>query len=371
MTRLGRSIGSCLLLLFACGFFCCYAHSQSITARELRLKDYGWQEPPLRPRHEWSGRTGQPMAIDHQGRVLIGYVVREGEGLGTRTTPSLSFRIIRITLGGNADLSLSLPTQNWHSNGIYLDAQDHILAWANEKLQVLAGGGTESKEPTWRSLAPCSMNCSISQSPSRKTLIISDFNDPHNFTYTVLDSSSGEPRIVQTCGWIAFYASRITDLFAYWPGSYGGEHFINRFSLCGKRPERMPIDEPVALPLNDQLFVINSFVHNRWVLGVATPEGHSNFRLQLPRNEAFELATSDERGDRFAASITTLRGGSRVLDISGNLVARRVVVFDSQTGQQLIAVAADTHNPIYLALSPDGRQLAILVRDLLSLAAIQ
>jgi hypothetical protein len=31
---------------------------------------------------------------------------------------------------------------------------------------------------------------------------------------------------------MAFYGERITDKFAYWPGSYGMEYWTRRYPLC-------------------------------------------------------------------------------------------------------------------------------------------
>ncbi len=72
-------------------------------------------------------------------------------------------------------------------------------------------------------------------------------------------------------------------------------------------------------------------------------------------------ATSDERGDRFAFTVDTWRGGSRFFDISGKLVGRRIVVYDEK-GHELASVPVSTAYKLDFdfCLSPDGHRLAIL-----------
>jgi hypothetical protein len=67
-------------------------------------------------RQEWLRRisTGPylktPSTIDHQGRVLLGFTVRENDGLARREHPVLSIYISRFTRHGELDLALVLPT---------------------------------------------------------------------------------------------------------------------------------------------------------------------------------------------------------------------------------------------------------------------
>jgi hypothetical protein len=371
--RLQQSVACSLAAVFVCLCPFVYPQSQAAEIKEFKLKDYGWQPPPARSPHEWAGSSGQQMAIDHSGRILVGYAERESEALAIRGNPKLSFHIIRLTREGKVDLSLALATSNWQSTGIYLDAEDHILARANDTVQMLIKDDQATTQPTWKPIAHCSMNCRISQSPSHRTLIIRDFEgNPDHTTYTILDTSSSQPRVVQTCPWVGFYAQRITDKFAYWPGSIGAEYFTRRFSFCDHdHPEQMPLTERIAIPLNDELFVINSFVRDKPVVGVVSGDGQSKFRLQLSKSDVLEAAIGDEGGHRFAASIARWGGGSRVLDISGNRVARRIVVFDTLSGQQLASVPVSPHNPISFVISPDGHRLAVLVDGLLTAADLE
>jgi len=54
-------------------------------------------------------------------------------------------------------------------------------------------------------------------------------------------------------------------------------------------------------------------------------------------------AISGERGDRFAFTVDTWRGRSRFFDISGKLVARRIVVYDEK-GRELASVRSPDYS---------------------------
>src|ERR1700680_3902230 len=97
----------------------------------LKLRPFGWEPPEP---HEIDTPS---IAIDHKDRVLIGFTVRERNGLVPRNQPSLSFHIVRSSPEGKADLSLSLPTNAAGATGIYLSDSDQIIARANNNLQLL------------------------------------------------------------------------------------------------------------------------------------------------------------------------------------------------------------------------------------------
>ncbi len=75
----------------------------------VSLRDYGWEVPgPIYPR-EVDAAGGRSIVIDHEGGVLVGFVVRARSGLVTREQPALAFRILRFMPDGKRDLSLCQP----------------------------------------------------------------------------------------------------------------------------------------------------------------------------------------------------------------------------------------------------------------------
>ena len=382
----------------AMGLFCAvavfagaqvHAQSQVLKISTYKLEDYGWQPlPKMQPgRHgEWPGTPSQLVAIDHEGRVLAGFASRENHTLATREHPGLSFHILRFTSEGKVDLSLALPTRDYFTNGFYLGSNVQVFARANDALQVLlnrAEGGETRTDVSWRTLAPCPIDCYISGSFTRRTLVLRTSEKPFSFdnlTYTILDTASFPPQIVQTCSRMADYAEKITDKFAYWNGSEGRERFTRRFSFCDMdHPQELPwIGGGGFFALNDDTFLLlGSDRNSRGTVKLSGADGRVKFRHEMSKknevpgfNVGFR-ATSDERGDRFAFTVDTWRGGSRFLDVSGKLIARRVVVYND-AGQELASFPVSTayHRDFDFALSPDGHRLAVLDEGVVSIVDI-
>jgi hypothetical protein len=383
-------IGRLLAVIF---FACAHARAQSQTVKisTLDLKNYGWQPLPKTQsgqRGERPGTRSQLVGIDHKGRVLVGFTARENYDLATREHPGLSFHIVRFTSEGRVDLSFALPTKDYFTNGFYLGSNDQIFARANDVLQVTSEQGEEHEtretDANWRPLASCPSDCYISHSFSRRTLILRTSAKPFSFedlTYTILDTSSFPPRIVQTCSRMASYGEKITDKFEYWDGSEGRERFTRRFPFCDvdHAQEMSWTGGGGFFSLSDDAFLLlGSGKDSRGVVKLVGPDGRVKFQREMPnKNDVPQYsagfwATSDERGDRFAFTVDTWRGGSRFFDISGKLIARRIVVY-SDTGQELATFSVSTayHRDFDFALSPDGHRLAILEEGIVTIADIK
>jgi hypothetical protein len=170
---------------------------------------------------------------------------------------------------------------------------------------------------------------------------------------------------------MAFSGQRITDEFAYWDGSDEHGPFTRRFPFCDlDHPQEVPLRVgEVFFPLNDDTFLGLSLSAKPrgGAVKVAGSDGRVRFRHELPKNDmplhhGAAWVTADEGGDRFAFIVDTWRGGSRFFDISGKLVASRILIY-TETGQELasVPVTATTSNREFgFSLSPAGRRLAIL-----------
>ncbi|HKV77343.1 MAG TPA: hypothetical protein VJP02_04345 [Candidatus Sulfotelmatobacter sp.] len=332
------------------------------------------------------------MKLDSKGRVLIGYPTREGTALATPGNPRIRFHIIRFTPEGKLDLSVALPTDSFSDNAVYLDAQDHVLAVANETLQMLTGDDqTPMQQRTWKPLTPCSWSlqyCRIVQSPTRRSLFVMKCLGPvqsklcEQPALTIYNTSLSEPQLVRAC---TGGVENTTDRFFYWFGWDRG-YFTRRYSFCeSDRPQELPLGDSVSAVLNDHLFVTDYVAGHKWVVGAVTADGDTKFRLRLPKHDTPSLATiyvkGDASGDRFAFVIDTVRGGSAALDIGGHLAARRVVVYSSESGAQLTSLSVYPPVPHYgvalgivpgfaFDLSPDGRVLAVLSEGVLTIAKV-
>ena len=254
----------------------------------LSLQDYGW-EPPER------GEVDKPsIAVDHQGRVIVGFTARERNGLVTRDQPSLEFHILRFLPDGKVDLSLSLPTNTGGKTGIYVSDTDRIIARANNRLQVLQTGEGNPQEPVWKTLATCTLRCLVEQSYSRHTLLLytEDADPPLTLIrllqQPVLERCGKMPQLTESSeDRIQNYPQSITDEFAYWIG--GGEAY--RWPLCdyGRRVE-LPLHAHGRWTIvNDKVFVANTYdIHkNRWELEVVSlDDGKVNFRPTTAKHES-------------------------------------------------------------------------------------
>ena len=131
--------------------------------------------------------------------------------------------------------------------------------------------------------------------------------------------------------------------------------------------------------LNDDAFLFLGLNNkgSRGEVKLVGSDGQVKFRRELPEHDtpsyyAGAWATSDERGDRFAFTVETWRGGSRALDISGKRIARRIVVY-TDTGEELASIPVSTtyHRDFDFSMSPDGRRLAILDEGVVAVVDMQ
>jgi len=177
---------------------------------------------------------------------------------------------------------------------------------------------------------------------------------------------------------MAFSGQRITDKFAYWPGSDGDGPFTRRFPFCDvDHPQELPLRlGGVVFALNDDtLLALGVDVKaSRGGVKVVGSDGRVRFWHELPKHDmplhhGAAWVTADERGDRFAFVVDTWHGGSRFFDISGKLVASRILVY-TDNGQELASVpvnATTSYREFNFSLSPDGLRLAILDKGVVTI----
>jgi hypothetical protein len=342
--------------------------SRYASAATINLRSYGWEPPDRRsPVRNWPS-----IAIDHTGRVVVGFAVRERTGLVTRTKPSIDFRILRFSQNGKAELSLSLPTSAGGRTGIYLSDSDQIIVRANDSLQLLQD---EVPPGVWKVLAPCAYGCNAEQSVSRHTLLLyTEQADP-----VTLIRLSEQP-MLRRCGKERQFLKSMEDRIQNWPNAITDEF---AYFLGGERDYRWHFcdyERRIELPmhavgrfkvLNDKVFVANTYDtgKNGSRLEVISSDGQVKFRPEMGRYESagslFAPIRSSERGDRIAVDMFAIRGANRTLDISGHITAHRIAMYDIEAGKTIASIPVDP-KPRYrfeFDLSPDGHHLAILDDD--------
>jgi hypothetical protein len=340
----------------------------------LTLRDYGWEAPEPIHAHEVDTVGRRSIVIDHQGRVLVGFVVRERSGLVTRDRPALSFHVVRLTPDGKMDLSLSLPTNGWRTNSVYLSETQQIIARANDSLQLLQSdsASTYTGAGSWKIIASCASRCQVTQSPSGRTLLVDTWDaDP---PLRLIDTS--QLPAVRSCEKSSYPAQSITDKFAYYAGWQPRQgYFSYRWPLCDfeRRVEMAVRIVGRYTVVNDGSLVTNADVkadrdRNR-NLQVISPDGQVKFRETMADHESWDNfwvpIRSSERGNRIAVDILTARGGNRTLDISSHITARRIAVYDIEAGKEVASIPASPKHRYRFEfdLSPDGHRLAILEDD--------
>jgi hypothetical protein len=343
-----------------------FASAQSPTGNivVLKLRTFGWEPPESR------GIDTPSIAIDHKDRVLVGFTVRERNGLVTRNQPSLSFHIVRFSPDGKADLSLSLPTNAAGRTGIYLSDTDQIIARANNSLQLLQEDEGNPQGGIWEILAPCTARGHVTQSHSRQTLHLYTEDADPPVTLIRLSQQPG----LQSCGKAHQFIKSVEDSIQNFPQSITDEYAY--FSLDGD-PYRWPhcdyehrVQLPLRVPgrwvvLTNELFALDT----RTGVEVISSSGHVRFRPDMAKHESadslWEPIRASERGDRIAVHVRTLRGGNRTLDIGSHVTARRIAVYDVEAGKEVASIPASVkyHYRFAFDLSPDGRRLAILEDD--------
>jgi hypothetical protein len=250
------------------------------------------------------------------------------------------------------------------------------MARANDSLQFLQSGEGKVQESGWKILARCTLQCRIEQSFSRHTLFLSQDADP---PLTIIRLSQ-QPAL-QRCGKVPQLIKSTEDKIQNYPQSITDEFAY--FLLGGEGAYRWPLcdyEHRVELPLNaqgrwtvlnDDLLVQDTrdLRKNQERLEVISSDGHEKLRMDMAKHESadslFAPIRSSQRGDRIAVEILTTRGGNRTLDISSHVTARRVAVYDIETGKELASIPVNSkHRYRYeFDLSPDGHRLAILEDD--------
>jgi hypothetical protein len=374
------------------------AQSPAANIRVLNLRDYGWQVPdPLQPR-EGDAVERRSIAVDHNGRVLVAFTVRERSGLVTREQPALSLHIIRFSPAGKADPLLSLLTNGWRSNSIYLSDSDEIIVRANDTMQFWQVDPGNAEKGSWKALVPCSLRrCRVKQSPTGRTLLLYTVDaDP---PLTIIRAS--QPPTLRRCGKapqsigsfedkIQNYPQSITDEFAYFSGQTRSlDLFTYRWPLCDyEHRVEMPLHiQGRFTVLKNESFVSNAdFATNaltkpdkeaRRTLVVTSSDGQVKFRQHMKAHESWDNfwvpIRSSERGNRMAVDLLTMRGGNQSLDISSHVTERRIAVYDIEAGKELASIPVNPKHQYRFEfdLSPDGHRLAILEDDTVKIVDIE
>lgn len=355
-----------------------------IKVMRVNLDDFGWQFPP---KCAWGEcdivADDHRVAIDSQGRVLVGFATRDSsEGLVTRANPGWHFHVLRFAKSGELDLSFQVPTNGYWPNGLYLSDRDAIIVRANDSLQLATPARSGSGDKvSLRILAPCGPHCVVVQSPSRRSLYFA--SEYRGTVATILDTRSGAIKRCRPADDAFTGQMYISDDFAYWNHDKGNPPMpppiLYRWPLC--EPELrsvLPISEHRLIALfEDGGSLIFFSPPSRpdkppcglFVYGVG---GNLEDKLSLPlgKHEHPEGVAICQTNKRIAVDVSTWRGGMSWLDISPHVTAERVVVLGVPDGKTLASFPVSPPSVSYIAMSPDGHRVAALFWQHLTIADV-
>jgi hypothetical protein len=353
----------------AIGFHNSVAQDRQEYVTRINLKTYGWAAP--RGDEYWF--PTYKMAVDHQGRVLVGYISSVG---ATTKDHALSFHILRLARDGTLELSLALPTARRDGNELYLDAEDHLLVKANNELQILIENEeSREKKQHWEPLVTCVKKCRLSQSPSRRILLVDD--SANNPRLTFIDTSSSQARVTQHC-WgppSTYVTASFSDESAYGIEQRSSNPVIFRWPLCDYEHvssfKWSGMDFSIHA-LNDESIAIIQ----RNVVRVLSYDGKVKYELTMARGESPRSGniSVSEKGDRFAALIW--RSGLTWVPSDpseGHILGIRIAVYDSKNGKQVSSMPVNlhVHHVLQFSLSPDAHRLALLEDGVLSISNLR
>jgi hypothetical protein len=361
--------------LVLCGWLAQASQNETSAAivTDIKLEEFGWQQPLRERPGEIDSLSSQKVTIDSQGRVLASFTVRMvGEEFATRAKPRLSFRVVRFTADGKPDLSLTLPTNNWSGNGVYLDDRDQIIGRANDKVQILiAAPKSDNDQSGWKDLAPCGPHCEVFQSLDRRTLYLDTWDaDPQ---IAILNTEN--PLDIKRCrSPRGVEPESVTDDLAYFNHDPGGPSkprpVLYRWPLCDytRKTELPVLGHSFVLAVSDDLFLLGHDLYGA--------DGKLRIRIaaKLTENEVAGVSGIEginENGERVALTATTWKGGHPALDIGAHLTAERVIIYDIVKGEQLASIPIHPlHFALHPAISPDGHRIAALASDTLTIADV-
>jgi len=339
----------------------------------IDLSKFGWQRLPPRMTGEGTGRIGRLLEVDHKGRILVGYTSRDRQDLASRNNPTLAFHVLSFDSEGRNISSFELPTTRWYDNGLYLDAEDDVIVKANDVLRARPAESERKLGPDdWNVLRSCSITCEVVQSTDRRTLLLDDKAADPKLIYARVSKAS--LKILRECPEAPRYDMHSFDeAYAYYggqptPRTYG----LYRWPFCEyTQVKEFPLSAGGrVIALNTKSLALVD--HNG--IQILTSSGERKFNWSMSKGDsAVNQVTASENGTSFALQIITFRGGSRAWDINGKIVARRIDVFDSETGKILASVPIlkiDKDDRLEFRLSPGGSLLAIMVNGTLEIFKI-
>ncbi len=365
------ALALCGLISVECALAASDSHPRSIW--EVDLRKFGYEKPAKR----WGeGRGEYPwlwlpryLSFTASNAVAVGFVAREEtHSLPTREQPPLAFHVVFFA-GRNGRIlqAKKWPTTEWYENALFASSSGSLVVQAGKALLVYS---SDFKLVAQRRLA--AERIVIEPSPAGESLLL-----------RLISSRNIQTEVIRTSD-LSLRAA-LTGSSADSVGN--GAVVISRNAHAKPLVRQLFIQELSTKRVN----LIYEGRHKKCAMDASFVTPTSLYASCEP--EAFVLTTTGEvlfkdkygkrvsidrdprpamSGQRFAVAITTLKGGSEILDLPSHAERTSVIVYDLASRSRIIEVEVEPlpETTFDYALSTDGTLLAVLADGVITVYGI-
>ena len=336
-----------------------------------------------RPTLHQSGFVLAKLAFDHDGNLWTGYITGSPQ-LNSRISPVPDHKYNVVEFSSTplmCEVRIQLPTVANSPVGVLFSNKNSMLVVADNKLHLIDSTELKEKATFGLLLTESEGWYQVLQSPKRKYLIVTKDN-----------GASGSGSIT----WLNPDTLEVTKLCPY---DFGKEHYVKfrsfaddgRFievehgpgvdghqvsggQYCSRQghheyPSGMQPTSAIALEDETAYFSSDSPNDHAAIASIYSRVGALLRNVPSKGRETLGHAgvTISEDGRRVAFEVEHWSGGLQSLDISSHVSSRRVDVYDSKTWECVAQVEEQAQAAVDLALSPDGKILAVESADTIQL----
>lgn len=292
------------------------------------LRKWGYVAPPRPGASYGESYPSRLVSVHENGSVLVGFVTRDGEALGTRERPTLILHVVAFDREGKFLSELKFPTTMWEDNEIFSVAAGNVLVRTPGALTLCSEDG---KVLAKKNLAD--PDIIVRAFPNREGVTV---QRPHNgleilssrdlTTVKSCPYSYGEISSISNHNFAIHFSERLTDALPY---------RLRVSEMCGPTQFEYRWRVPGGFPmlLDDRRFVIDGFSSIELIDRDALRWQHS-----FGRGESAGELESDENGTILAVALSKYVGGSDLLDINGHLKIMRIIIYRTSDGKRLAQV---------------------------------
>jgi hypothetical protein len=376
-SRTSAAFGGFLLGAMAVSSHAADAPPKLTPSRIISLKQcFSDQAPPVLYH---SGFMPTNLAFDHDGDLWTGYITGSPL-LNSRISPvpDRKYNVVEFSSTPlKCDVRIQLPTVANSPVGVLFSNRNNMLVVADNKLHLIDVKELKEKASFGLMRAESEGYYQVMQSPRRKDLIVTKDNgaagsgsitwlNPDNLEVTKLCSYDfGKEHYVR----LRSFADdgRFIEV-EHGPGVH--DHWVSGGQYCSRQGyAQYPtgIQPTSAFALEDETAYFSSDSPNEKAPIVRVYSRIGALVHNVPSNDRETVGhagvTISEDGRRVAFEVEHWSGGVKSLDISSHVSSRRVDVYDTTSWERVAQVEEPVQAEAALALSPDGKILAIETTD--------